>query len=154
MAVYGRFVPKNPQKYVGDPNNIIFRSLWESKVMQWMDNRSAVLRWGSEENVIPYLSPVDNKVHKYFPDFFIEYRDADGNILREIVEVKPLHETDEEHAKHQRSKDAVVVNTAKWKAAAIWCEQRGMKFRVITEKSIFYQGKPKEKKRRKKKAEV
>lgn len=151
MAFRARFIPANPQKYVGDVNDIWARSSWEVQVMKWMDSRSAVLRWGSEETVIPYLSPADNKVHRYFPDFFIEYRDADGNIIKEIVEVKPLHETDEDHAKHQRSKDAVLVNKAKWKSAAIWCEQRGMRFRVITEKSIFHQGQKKERKPRKKK---
>jgi hypothetical protein len=119
--------------------------------MKWMDSRDAVIRWGSEEIHIPYLSPLDNRVHQYYPDFFIEYRDAEGNIIKEIVEVKPLHESEAEFAKHQRSKDALLVNNAKWKAAAIWCELRGMKFRVITEKSIFHQGQPKEKKPRKKK---
>lgn len=119
--------------------------------MKWMDSRDAVIRWGSEEINIAYLSPLDNRVHQYYPDFFIEYRDVDGNILKEIVEVKPLHESDADFAKHQRSKDALLVNTAKWRAAATWCEVRGMKFRVITEKSIYHQGQPKEKKPRKKK---
>lgn len=151
MPFRARFLPANPQKYVGDVENIWARSSWEVSVMKWMDSRSAVIRWGSEETEIPYLSPLDSRVHRYFPDFFIEYRDAEGNILKEIVEVKPLHESEEKFAKHQRSKDALLVNNAKWKAAAIWCEQRGMKFRVITEKSIFHQGQPKQKKPRKKK---
>lgn len=154
MATYGRFIPKNPEKYVGDVDKIMFRSRWEVSVMQWLDSRDAVIRWGSEEVNISYLSPLDSRVHQYYPDFFVEYRDANGAILKEIVEVKPLHESDAAHAKHQRSKDAVAVNMAKWKAAAIWCEQRGMTFRVITEKSIYHQGQPKEKKSRKKKDAV
>ena len=121
--------------------------------MKWMDLTPAVIRWGSEEVVIPYFSPVDHKVHKYHPDFFIEYRDANGNVLKEIVEVKPLHESDSAHAKSDRSKAALEVNEAKWKAAAIWCENYGMKFRVITEQSIFYQGVKQPKKSRKKKVD-
>jgi hypothetical protein len=148
MATRGRFKPINPQKYVGDANNIFFRSLWESQVMKFFDSRTDVLHWGSEEIIIPYLSPEDNRVHRYFPDFFIEYRDKDGKIIKEIVEVKPLHESDSAFAKSDRSKDALAVNEAKWKAAAIFCEDRGMIFRVLTEKAIFHQGvkQPKKKK--------
>jgi hypothetical protein len=114
--------------------------------MKYFDSRPDVLKWGSEEIVIPYLSPLDSKVHRYFPDFFVEYMDKDGNLIKELVEVKPLHESDKQFAKSQRSKDALVVNEAKWKSAAIYCQERGMKFRVLTEKSIFHQGVKKAKK--------
>jgi hypothetical protein len=148
MPFRARFIPRFPEKYVGDVGNIWCRSSWEVTVCKFFDSRSDVIRWGSEELVIPYLSPLDSKVHRYFPDFFVEYYDKDRNVIREIVEVKPLHESEEAFAKSDRSKDALVVNEAKWKSAAIYCEQRGMKFRVITEHSIFYQGpaKPKRKK--------
>lgn len=148
MAVSGRFLPKHPEKYVGDPNNIFFRSSWESTVMKFFDSRKDVIKWGSEEIVIPYLSPADNKVHRYFPDFTLEYIDAEGNIKKEVVEVKPLHESDAKFAKTDRSKEAFLVNEAKWKAAFHYCESRGMLFRVLTERSIFKQV---EKKPRKKK---
>ena len=149
MAIYGRFTPKNPSKYVGDVDKIFFRSLWETKVMQWMDSRASVIKWGSEEISIPYVSPLDGKVHRYFPDFFMEYiHEETGEIRKEIVEVKPLHESDPKFAKSDRSKDALVVNESKWRAASLYCEQRGMTFRVLTEKSIFRQV---EKKPRKKK---
>ncbi len=143
MAFRARFIPRNPSKYVGDANNIFARSTWEVSCMKFFDSRPDVLRWGSEEVVIPYLSPLDNKVHHYYPDFFIEYLDKDGNQIKEIVEVKPLHESEERFAKNDRSKNALIVNEAKWKSAAIFCEQRGMKFRVLTEKSIFHQGQKK-----------
>jgi hypothetical protein len=143
MPFRARFIPKNPQKYVGDVDAIFARSTWEVSVMKYFDSHQDVLRWGSEEIVIPYLSPLDNKVHRYFPDFFVEYLDKDGNLLKEIVEVKPLHESEERFAKNDRSKDALAVNEAKWKSASIFCEQRGMKFRVLTEKSIFHQGQKK-----------
>lgn len=140
MAFNARFIPKNPDKYVGDVNAIFARSTWEVACMKYFDSRPDVLRWGSEEIVIPYLSPLNSKVHRYFPDFFVEYIDRDGNVIKEIVEVKPLHESEKEYAKSQRSKDALIVNEAKWKSAAIYCDERDMKFRVLTEKSIFHQG--------------
>jgi hypothetical protein len=139
MAFRARFIPRNPDKYVGDKEKIFARSTWEVSVMKFFDSRHDVIRWGSEEVIIPYLSPADNKVHRYFPDFFVEYRDKEGKIIKEIVEVKPLHESDEKFAKSDRSKDALLVNEAKWKAASLFCETRGMVFRVITEKSIFHQ---------------
>jgi hypothetical protein len=116
--------------------------------MKFFDSRSDVIRWGSEEIIIPYLSPADNRVHRYFPDFFIEYKDKDGNIIKEIVEVKPLHESEGKFAKSERSKDALLVNEAKWKAASLFCTAQGMKFRVLTEKSIFHQGVKKERKKK------
>ena len=136
----GRFIPQNPEKYVGDASKIFFRSLWELQCMKFFDARPDMLKWGSEEVAIPYLSPEDHRAHNYFPDFFVEYRDRDGNVQREIIEVKPLHESDEKHAKSERSQAALLVNEAKWKAAAMWCEDAGMKFRVLTERQIYHQG--------------
>ena len=141
MALRARFIPHNPEKYTGDLEKIFARSSWEITVMKFFDSSSAVIKWGSEEQVIPYLSPIDNRVHEYWPDFFVEYIDKDGNILREIVEVKPRHESEAKYAKSDRSKEALAVNSAKWKAANAYCESRGMKFRVITEHSIYHQGK-------------
>lgn len=139
-GAYGRFIPRFPEKYVGDPNSIMFRSSWEVKVMKWLDDRDAVLKWGSEELKIAYLSPKDNKVHQYIPDFFALIKDKDGNVKKHLIEVKPRHEADEKFAKHERSKEALEVNKAKWKAAKIFCDNNGMEFRVLTEQSIFHQG--------------
>ena len=74
MAYSGRFSCKNPKKYRGDPTKIYYRSLWERRFMVYCDNNDAILEWASEEFFIPYRSPVDNKVHRYFPDFFIKYK--------------------------------------------------------------------------------
>ena len=147
MAFRARFIPTNPGKYVGDVDKIFARSSWEVTVMKYFDQRSDVVRWGSEELAIPYLSPADNRVHNYFPDFFVEYYDKDGKLQREIVEVKPLHETEQKAAKNERSQAALQVNHAKWRYAAEFCESKGMKFRVITEKAIFHQGQKKQRKK-------
>jgi len=147
-AAHGRFVPKNPHKYAGDATNIMFRSSWEIAMMKFLDSSSAVIKWGSEEIRIPYLKPVLDPVTGkatfkpagYFPDFVVVYQDKDGNIQKEILEVKPLKETLAEKATSDRDKVMLAVNIAKWKAAEAFARQNGMKFRVITEQSLFKQG--------------
>lgn len=139
-GAYGRFIPRHPEKYVGDPDKIMWRSSWEVKVMQWLDSRPGVLKWGSEELRIAYMHPIDGKVREYVPDFFALMKDKDGVVKKWLLEVKPRHEADEKYAKHERSKNALAVNNAKWKAAKIFCDMNGMEFLVLTEKSIFWQG--------------
>ena len=71
MAYKGRFRPKDPNKYKGDPTKIIYRSLWEFKVFKWMDSHPDVIRWQSEEVIDTYRSPIDGRVHRYFPDLIV-----------------------------------------------------------------------------------
>ncbi len=138
----GKFSPKNPQKYAGDPTNIIFRSLWERKVMNWLDTNSAVLEWSSEEIVIPYLSPIDNRYHRYFPDFKFTGRQPDGKTKTMIIEVKPKKETREPPKQKRISKKYITEvvtwgkNQAKWKAAQEYCLDRGWEFKIITEDDL------------------
>jgi hypothetical protein len=139
-AMRGRFIPKNPAKYLGNPDRIIFRSSWEVRLFKWLDSTPAVLQWASEEFSVPYLSPIDNKVHQYFPDALVIYKDKYGNLKKEIVEIKPYKETVLTNKATDRDKMALVINQAKWKAAARFAETQGMTFRVITEKSMFAQG--------------
>lgn len=139
MAFRARFIPKNPQKYRGDVEKIFARSSWEASVMKFFDSSTAVISWASEEIAIPYLKPEDARVHHYYPDFVVEFVNKEGQIKKEIVEVKPLHESDAKFAKHERSKAALETNEAKWRAAIDFAEKNGMTFRVITEKSIFHQ---------------
>ena len=75
MSYSGRFKPKNYKKYKGDPTRIYYRSLWERRFMVYCDNNVNILEWGSEEVIIPYKSPIDKRVHRYFPDFYIKYKD-------------------------------------------------------------------------------
>jgi len=144
----GRFIPKNPQKYVGNVHNILFRSSWELRFMTWLDTNNAVLRWGSEELAIPYVNPIKTdpagrpKISQYYPDFIILYRDIMGNIKKEIVEVKPYKEAVITPRMSERDKLAYAVNQAKWKAASIFAEAQGATFRVITEKTMFKNNTP------------
>ena len=94
MAYSGKYRPTNPRKYKGDPTNVIYRSLWERKFMQWCDLNSNIMEWGSEEFFIPYRSPVDKRVHRYFPDFYVKCRTTIGTTAKYVIEVKPAKQTE------------------------------------------------------------
>lgn len=139
MAYSGRFIPNNPKKYLGNSTNIWYRSLWERRVMVHLDSNSSVIGWSSEEIVIPYLSPIDSRYHRYFPDFFVK---TDTGTM--ILEVKPLNQSilpvKKNNKMTKRYLNEVMtygVNQAKWKAAEEYCGTRGWKFKVLTEKELF-----------------
>jgi hypothetical protein len=139
MAYSGRFIPKNPQKYVGDYTNIIYRSTWEVKVMTWLDKNQDVISWASEELTIPYISPVDGKRHKYFPDFVVKVRTKENKLRTIMIEVKPKKQTQEPVKKKRVTKQYLQevaiysVNKAKWHAANEFCLDRGWEFKIFTE---------------------
>jgi hypothetical protein len=139
MAYSGLFKPKNPQKYVGDPNNIVYRSSWECKVMSWLDNNDSIMSWASEELQIPYISPVDNRWHRYFPDFLVKVKTKDNKISTMMLEVKPKKQTVQPQPQKRVTKQFISevttwgVNQAKWKAANEYCLDRGWEFKLITE---------------------
>ena len=141
MSYKGWFRPKNPSKYKGNAANIIYRSNWELRVMKWLDGNPAVIWWASEELPIPYVSPVDNKVHRYFPDFIVRTKRKDGSEQTSILEVKPHKQTmmPTQKRKTQRYLAEVAtyaVNQAKWKAADLFCKEHGWQFQLITEKEL------------------
>jgi hypothetical protein len=133
---------KNPDKYLGNPENIVIRSSWELQFFEFCDNNKNILRWSSEEIKIPYMKPTPQglKPAMYFPDAYIEYVDKNGNLIKELIEIKPEKQSRLSKAKKSTTRmfeNAVaVVNFAKWEAAEKWCSQRGIKFSVITEKTL------------------
>lgn len=136
----GLYVPRNPHKYVGDLNKIRYMSSYELETHRFFDNNERVLRWSSEPMAIPYLKPTDGRVHKYLPDYWVEYVNKDGEIIQEIIEVKPAVQTKKPRAGTKYSlyeQLTFAVNMAKWEAAKAFCAQNNMLFRVITERSIF-----------------
>lgn len=141
MAKYaqGLFVPKNPEKYVGD-KQIIYRSSWEFAFFTFCDNHPNVLQWASESIRIPYYNPIKAKQTIYVPDVFILYEDAMGQKHAELIEIKPGRETTMEAAKSPRDKLMVVQNLAKWQAASQFCQMKGIKFRIVGEKDLFKYG--------------
>ena len=142
MSYKGRYRPSNPKKYIGDSSNIIYRSLWERKFMVYCDNQTKILEWGSEEIVLPYRSPIDNKVHRYFPDFYIKVKESNGKIKRYIIEIKPKKQTVEPKMKKKKTKGYIyevyeyAKNQAKWKAAEEFCKDRMWEFKVLTEDEL------------------
>lgn len=143
MAYKGIFRARNPHKYKGDPTKIIYRSRWELMVMQKLDDHPDVFEWSSEEIIIPYRSPVDGKVHRYFPDFWVKKKDREGRIVQDLIEVKPYKQTKQpaimEGKPNRRYINEVMtwgINSAKWKAAREYCIDRGWNFVIITEKEL------------------
>lgn len=132
----GMFVPKNPKKLLGNsfPR---FRSSWELKVMHLLDQHPNVLQWASESIRIFYVNPFTNKNTVYIPDFLIYYQDKNGKRRAELVEIKPAKEAMLEHAKSRRDKMYLILNSAKWKAAMIFCHKHNLTFRILTEKDLF-----------------
>ena len=141
-AYSGKFKPKNPHKYVGDPTNIIYRSSWECRFMHHFDVSDWCINWSSEELVVPYISPVDNQWHRYFVDFVIKVKNEKGEIKIWMIEVKPKKQTKEPEIKKRVTKQYITevvtwgVNQAKWKAAEEYCLDRGWKFVIFTEDQL------------------
>lgn len=133
----GKYKVKNPHKYMGDINNIIYRSSWELKFLNWCDSNQHVVKFSSEEVVIPYVSPVDNRPHRYFVDFKIVL--STGKTY--LIEIKPACQTvpptGTKKTKRLLQETATfLVNQAKWDAAEKFAKVRGWEFKVLTEYDI------------------
>jgi hypothetical protein len=140
MSYKGWFTPRNPQKYKGDATNIVYRSSWELRVMKYLDENPAVVWWASEELFIPYKSPIDQKVHRYFPDFIARIRQTNKEITM-VIEVKPFKQTQKPIQKRRTQKflqevATYAVNQEKWRAADLFCKEHGWQFKIITEKEL------------------
>ena len=142
MSYKGKFRPKNYKKYKGDFREVIYRSSWELKFMQYCDTNKSIVKWSSEEIVIPYRSPVDNRVHRYFPDFYVKYKDVKGNFQEKVIEIKPAKQVSEPKIQKRRTKKYVsevftyATNKAKWEAAEDFCKDRKWQFQILTEKEL------------------
>ena len=142
MSYKGKYKVRCPYKYKGDPTKVIYRSLWELKFMRYCDTNINILEWGSEEMYVWYRSPVDNRPHRYFPDFYIKAKESNGKIKKYIIEVKPQKQTKPPSKPKRQTKGYLreafeyARNQAKWKAANEWCIDRGFEFKVLTEKEL------------------
>ena len=137
-----KYNPIHPEKYVGDPTDIIMRSSWETKFAIWCDQNPAVIKWSSETTVIPYVCPTDNRAHRYFVDFKIQVRDKNNQLKTYLVEIKPLAQTMPPTPPQRKTKRYITEvmtwgkNDAKWKAARNYCKDRGYEFIILTEKEL------------------
>jgi len=137
VAYKGIYKPSNHKKYLGNPSNIIYRSLWERKFMVYCDQSAHILEWASEEISIPYVSPIDRRRHKYYPDFYIKYQTKEGKIKKSLIEIKPKKQTQKPTNKKTKSyiteSKTWVVNQAKWAAAEEFCKDNRWEFKIMTE---------------------
>ena len=140
MSYKGLYTPTNPKKYKGDPHRIVYRSLLERKFITYCDTNEFILEWGSEEVIIPYLSPWDGRIHRYFPDFYIKVKQHNGNSKKFIIEIKPKKQcsppTKTPKRKSKKWLNEVKtwgINEAKWKYATEWCENNNMEFKIFNE---------------------
>lgn len=132
----GIFKPKNPEKYIGK-GSIQLRSGWEFNFAQFCDSNEHILEWASEAIRIPYRNPLTGKQTTYVPDFLIKYKDKRNKIVTELIEIKPYKQSVIEGKMNANQRATVAVNHAKWKCATAWCKQKGITFRVVTEKELF-----------------
>lgn len=141
MAYTTRYTPLHPEKYLGDPGKIICRSLWERKFAKYCDNSSHVLQWSSEETIIPYYSPVDNKTHRYFVDFWMKVNTSNG-VRFYLVEIKPKYQCFPPPIPARKTKryytavSTYIINQAKWEAAKTYAAKRNWTFMVLNEQHI------------------
>jgi hypothetical protein len=133
-----KFIPIFPEKYTGDPTNIIMRSSWETRFASWCDKNPSVLKWSSEETIIPYRCPTDDRIHRYFVDFKITV--TTGKTY--LVEVKPKTQTQppiypgKRTQRYLQESLAFMKNQAKWEAANEFAKDRGWEFKIITEHEL------------------
>jgi hypothetical protein len=150
LSYKGRFRPTNPEKYKGDPSNIIYRSLWEMKFFRFIDQHPDVIWWQSEEIAIPYRSPLDSKIHRYFPDVLLKKKVAEDKYETVMIEIKPKSQTlPPDLSKKNKTPTGRIsrrylnevktfgINDAKWTQAKRYCDERGWKFLIITEIELF-----------------
>ena len=142
MSYKGKYKPSYPQKYNGNSSNIIYRSLWERKFCVYCDLNENVLEWQSEEKCVPYRSPIDNRIHRYFPDFLIKVKEPNGSIKKYMIEIKPKKQTVPPPKPKRQTKGYIsevyeyAKNQSKWEAAREWCADRGYEFKVLTEDDL------------------
>ena len=145
--VQGKYKLKNPQKYVGDPNNVVFRSSWEMRCCKFFDENKNIVKWASEELSIEYPDPANpRKIRRYFPDFIIQCLQPDGSKKMVMIEVKPDAQTRPPELKKRKTKRYLEEmytykkNEYKWKAAQNYCAAKGWEFQIWTEKNMRFTG--------------
>ena len=138
----GVFRPQNSGKYVGS-NFPQYRSSWELKFFRWADLNENVLAWGSENIIVPYINPLDNKVHRYFVDNYVVFKDSKGEKQKFLIEIKPSKQVEKPISSLRKKKSTVlyeqttwITNQAKWEAAKKWAEKKGCQFIILTEKEL------------------
>jgi len=138
----GKYHPLNPSKYSGDLDNITYRSLWERKVFRYLDEHPSILKWSSEEIIIPYRSPIDSRIHRYFPDVLVTFKTKAGETKTMLWEIKPKKQTAPPVKPSRITKRYIQevatwgINSEKWARAHEFCAKQGWEFKLITEDDL------------------
>ena len=144
QSIKSIYKPSHPEKYLGNSNNIICRSSWERQFCRYCDVNPNIVKWASEEFSIPYISPVDGRPHRYYPDFLIEVKEKSGKLKKYVIEIKPKKQTLPPVKKKRVTKGFILetttyaVNQAKWKAAINFCKDNLIEFKIITEDELYH----------------
>jgi len=144
QSIKSIYKPSHPEKYLGNSNNIICRSSWERQFCRYCDVNPNIVKWASEEFSIPYISPVDGRRHRYYPDFLIEVKEKSGKLKKYVIEIKPKKQTLPPVKKKRVTKGFILeaktyaVNQAKWKAAVDFCKDNLIEFKIITEDELYH----------------
>jgi len=144
QSIKSIYKPSHPEKYLGNSNNIICRSSWERQFCRYCDVNPNIVKWASEEFSIPYISPVDGRPHRYYPDFLIEVKEKSGKLKKYVIEIKPKKQTLPPIKKKRVTKGFITeaktyaVNQAKWKAAVDFCKDNLIEFKIITEDELYH----------------
>ncbi len=144
QSIKSIYKPSHPEKYLGNSNNIICRSSWERQFCRYCDVNPNIIKWASEEFSIPYISPVDGRPHRYYPDFLIEVKEKSGKLKKYVIEIKPKKQTLPPVKKKRVTKGFITeaktyaVNQAKWKAAVDFCKDNLIEFKIITEDELYH----------------
>ena len=144
QSIKSIYKPSHPEKYLGNSNNIICRSSWERQFCRYCDVNPNIVKWASEEFSIPYISPVDGRRHRYYPDFLIEVKEKSGKLKKYVIEIKPKKQTLPPIKKKRVTKGFITeaktyaVNQAKWKAAVDFCKDNLIEFKIITEDELYH----------------
>lgn len=144
QSIKSIYKPSHPEKYLGNSNNIICRSSWERQFCRYCDTNPNVVKWASEELSIRYISPVDGRPHRYYPDFLIEVKEKSGKLKKYMIEIKPKKQTQPPVKKKRVTKGFILeaktyaVNQAKWKAAVEFCNDNLIEFKIITEDELYH----------------
>lgn len=137
----GIYKPQHPEKYKGKhlPE---YRSSWEMKFCMWCDSNPNVLEWTSENVIIPYVNPFDNKLHRYFVDNTVVIKEG-NEIVKYLIEIKPKKQTEKPTPSNRKKRSTFekevktyCVNQEKWKAARQWCKHNNYKFQILTEEHL------------------
>lgn len=137
----GIFQPKNRQKVIGDLTRLNYKSSWELKFMQMLDDNPDIIKWASEPLFIPYFSTADQKQRKYYIDFIFECKTKDGSLKTYLVEIKPMAQC--KPPRQSRNKHLLkethefITNQCKWEAARLFAKKHGWEFVVLTEYDLF-----------------